>query len=112
MYTKGNDCDSIFTDKKDIKITLNLQANVNDSIGQQMIFASLNAGYNVFLADNILNNFYFGNINQAVINSKTNLNWKPPLSNLAPVVLVFQIPISIVGNYDKYPTGWVNVEQE
>lgn len=113
VSASANDCNNfIFSDEKNVQISLHLNAGVNAYTGQQLVFAGLYAGSHSFMASDYSFNFYSGSLNGMIIDSAVNSSWKPPYSNISYFTAVFEIPSSILGQIGNYPTGWIQVDQE
>lgn len=113
VSTSADDCNNfIFSDDKNVKISLHLNAEVSGYMGQQLIFAGLYAGNRSFVASDYSFNFSSGSLNGMIIDSAANSNWKPPYSNVSYFTAVFEIPNSILGQTWNYPTGWIQIDQE
>jgi hypothetical protein len=113
VSTSADDCNNfIFSDDKNVKISLHLNAEVSGYMGQQLIFAGLYAGNRSFVASDYSFNFSSGSLNGMIIDSAANSNWKPPYSNVSYFTAVFKIPNSILGQTGNYPTGWIQIYQE
>ena len=107
-----SNCTSVFSDTKDITVSLNLSSNVNGYTGQQLVFAAIYGGSRTFVANDFSYNFYSGSLNGTIVDSSANSTWRPPFADPGNFTLVFQIPISILGQTSNYPTGNVNLTQK
>ena len=107
-----SNCSSFFLDSKNILISLNLNSSVSGYTGQQMVFAAIYGGPRSFIANDYSYNFNSGNLNETIIDSSANSNWRPPFADPGMFTIVFQIPISILGQFSSYPNGNINIVQE
>ncbi|BBH54730.1 hypothetical protein [Fluviispira sanaruensis] len=106
----GN-CSTIFSARNPIKVSLNLSSEADKIDGQQLSFLAISLGSKAFIRNDLSSYFVSGRLQGVMIDSRTNANWTPPFADPGFVILTFQIPNSILGEFQNYPSGLVYIDQ-
>lgn len=104
-------CGSILSGSNDIKISINFNSSVSSFIGQQLALVSFSVGAKTLVSSDTALNFTAGNLKGTIMDSRTNSNWKAPFADPGFMTFTFQIPNSIVGQMNFYPSGTIYFDQ-
>ncbi|MBX9839253.1 MAG: hypothetical protein K2X69_13190 [Silvanigrellaceae bacterium] len=104
-------CGSLFSGSNNIQISVNFKSPVNNLIGQELALVSFSVGSKSLIQSDTSLNFITGNLKGTIVDSRTNSNWKPPFSDPGFMTFTFQIPTSIIGQTNSYPTGIIYFDQ-
>ena len=106
-----SNCGSIFSSSNNIKISINFNSTLTGFVGQQLALASFSVGAKTLVESDSALNFTTGNLKGTIVDSRSNSNWKPPFSDPGFMTFTFQIPNSIVGQTNFYPSGILYFDQ-
>jgi len=110
-------CSEFFTSNSNLTVSLNLKSTINKiGLGDSLVFLSIqteNLAKPTFVATNVANNFATnGSLNKVIIDSSSNIDWKPPFKVSDNFILTFMIPDAAENQYDYYPKGNIYLEKK
>jgi hypothetical protein len=110
-------CSEIFKSNNNLTVSLNLKSTINKiGLGDSLVFLSIqteNLAKPTFVATNIVNNFATnGTLNNMIIDSSNNIDWKPPFIVSDNFILTFMIPDAAENQYAYYPKGSLYLEKK
>jgi hypothetical protein len=116
VKASASNCSNIMADSKDIKVTLNFKSSINNvGSGDSLVFVAMAsdvASKPVYVANDVSVNFKNGDVNRMLIDSSSNLDWKPPFNKPNNFVLTFMVPSLIESTYQHYPKGNIFIEKK